>query len=110
MYSFDSRHLVAVLAVHVSYFITVHGGAMRELGRFSQCPRHIHSIARSEERRVGKECVSTCRSLVNGVQTCALPICWCYRSYISLHVAQAAVFGGRIRTEAVLNRSRSNVQ
>src|SRR6184192_1934700 len=28
---------------------------------------------RSEERRVGKECQSTCR-LVTGVQTCALPI------------------------------------
>src|SRR3546814_589167 len=34
------------------------------------------SSCRSEERRVGKECVSTSCALVTGVQTCALPICW----------------------------------
>src|SRR3546814_491483 len=31
-------------------------------------------MTRSEERRVGKECVSTSSALVTGVQTCALPI------------------------------------
>src|SRR3546814_105550 len=37
---------------------------------FDQYPRF-----RSDDRRVGKECVSTRCALVTGVQTCALPIC-----------------------------------
>src|SRR3546814_17853734 len=32
------------------------------IGGSTNAPLHLAAIARSEERRVGKECVSTCRS------------------------------------------------
>src|SRR6184192_3657975 len=41
--------------------------------RTRSASRPVSSLRRSEERRVGKECQTTCR-LVTGVQTCALPI------------------------------------
>src|SRR3546814_15678115 len=38
-------------------------GAMRALAEAKlRCPQDVALIGRSEERRVGKECVSTCRS------------------------------------------------
>src|SRR3546814_18867615 len=41
-------------------FLTV--AAYQQLAGAIDCPLHIGVTERSEERRVGKECVSTCRS------------------------------------------------
>src|SRR3546814_875369 len=62
----------------------------RELGQFSSTGLSIGVVvARSAERRVGKECVSTSCALVTGVQTCALPIScpWRRRSGIGVRAS-----------------------
>src|SRR3546814_10847212 len=58
------RSLVSVVAVRQVGVAAVPGteGRLRLLGK-GNCDRQPgHAGARSEERRVGKECVSTCRS------------------------------------------------
>src|SRR3546814_2189901 len=47
----DARRLVRIYRIDGIIFISVHAPA-----------RHSPPFRRSEERRVGKECVSTCRS------------------------------------------------
>src|SRR3546814_14778041 len=46
------------------YLLRVHGMSMKDIGIFDGDLLAVHTTreARSEERRVGKECVSTCRS------------------------------------------------
>src|SRR3546814_18815362 len=45
-------------AGHGFYRVVLHYGFMEDV----DVPRELASLDRSEERRVGKECVSTCRS------------------------------------------------
>src|SRR3546814_20184663 len=57
------RHAMEVEAGHAADQQPGHGGAAFREVLVAVPPLHaIVAIARSEERRVGKECVSTCRS------------------------------------------------
>src|SRR3546814_17077845 len=64
----DHRRILAALdKVHARHphMVLLHGGTPSGAEHIADCwarNRKITAIARSEERRVGKECVRTCRS------------------------------------------------
>src|SRR3546814_18776706 len=56
------RHLFGVLVLFLITALVLGLGVPLILGKLLGLPRDSNIYQRSEERRVGKECVSTCRS------------------------------------------------
>src|SRR3546814_13275243 len=59
---FKEEALVAIIAMQTPHPVVWSADRVENLTSSLHSREQIHDVERSEERRVGKECVSTCRS------------------------------------------------